>query len=355
MMGKNVGLLLLLCSGLFCTVVPEHRYTIDPTPICTIYTTNSILNHKQSYQPLYSGSRIRYSTCTGAAWFHDKYFALMNLHGKKITTYKFDPDLLSATFLQEISSPAAQLFHAEHLVFSPDGTLLAVASDHPYAGVRLYRVDPATHLILDSPIFWIDTPQLIHNVRFTYDGNYLALATFNPEGGIYVYRVCYGGKPMLHFVHYEKNNFAGVQAKTINFTRDNKFAIVVYSPNLQTHAHTLGKFLICVYRFDATRGTLEGIIDQHDNAHHFGSIEDVVLLPDDTAIVLSAQGRDALVVYSFDPALGKIGRSYKLIKNPDAQLSFPHGMGISADGNYIAVANYGDDKCTIYRIAKKET
>ena len=68
------------------------------------------------------------------------------------------------------------------------------------------------------------------------------------------------------------------------------------------------------------------------------------------ATVLSDQGHDTLIVYPFDPETGQIDPNYTLIQNPEAQLSFPHGLSISDDGNYLAVSNYGDDKFNLYQI-----
>jgi hypothetical protein len=95
---------MLLILWLF---VPMHtqstqpRYSINPTPLQTLYTPDSILNRKENVKVLYAGTRKRYSTCTGAAWFHENYLAVLNLHGKKIETYQFNADTLTCTPLQK--------------------------------------------------------------------------------------------------------------------------------------------------------------------------------------------------------------------------------------------------------------
>ena len=48
---------------------------------------------------------------------------------------------------------------------------------------------------------------------------------------------------------------------------------------------------------------------------------------------------------------GQIGESRILLQNPEAQLSFPHGLSISPDGKYLAVTNYGDDTVKIYALS----
>ncbi len=62
-------------------------FSVNNTPLCIVYTPNSILEHKEDFMPLYIDGQQRYATCTGATWFHDNYLAVLNLYGEKINTY----------------------------------------------------------------------------------------------------------------------------------------------------------------------------------------------------------------------------------------------------------------------------
>jgi 6-phosphogluconolactonase (cycloisomerase 2 family) len=84
------------------------------------------------------------------------------------------------------------------------------------------------------------------------------------------------------------------------------------------------------------------------------SIEDIVFINADTALIASDQGHDILLLYPFDPHTGQIDSNYLVLQNPEAQLSFPHGMGVSQDGNFLAVCNYGDDKCNLYQLDEEK-
>ena len=54
-----------------------------------------------------------------------------------------------------------------------------------------------------------------------------------------------------------------------------------------------------------------------------------------------------LRLLAFDPETGAIGPVLHSFANPQAQLSFPHALAFSADGRYLAVSNYGNDKLLI--------
>ena len=89
---------------------------ISSTPVCTVYTQNSILDHKELYQPNFAGNRKRYSTCVGAAWFHGNYLAVLNLHGENITVYRFCEEKKEFVMLQHITNrQGARLRCPEHL------------------------------------------------------------------------------------------------------------------------------------------------------------------------------------------------------------------------------------------------
>jgi WD domain, G-beta repeat./3-carboxy-cis,cis-muconate lactonizing enzyme. len=253
--------------------------------------------------------------------------------------------------LTKINQPIACLIHAENLTFSPDGTLLALCSDLPLAGIRLYTVDPINHLIDPQPICTIKSNELIHNVRFSSDGRYIATASFDTKTSLSVYKIITHPTISLQCVYNQASPFPRHKSKAINFTRDNKFIIIGYSAPLSDNKYSLMKNIVRVYEFNALNGTLGALVCHCEESHH-GTLEDIAFLPYDSGIILSDQSNDGLTIYAFDSSTGIIDTQALFIKNPEAQLQFPHGLAVSPHNDFLAVCNYGDDKVTIYAITQ---
>lgn len=334
-----------------------NAFNIIVKPLCSVFTPDSILKRKQDYWPLFIGQRTRYSTCTGVTWFHQDYLAVLNLFGRKINTYQFLPEQNRCIPLQEIdNAQGAELTHSENLVVSPDGSVLAVCSDNPNAGIKLYAIDLKTHLINPKPIFTLQTPQLIHNVRFTPDGRYLAAVGEDNDAAIHVYEVLKNSdKTGLKLVYQQENYFKSLGTKGINFTKDGKFVIVVHSAKAGLAPSNSAQGLVLTYKFNTENGTLGQPISYTLNGHPGFGYEDVALADNDKILICSDQNNDMLTMYPFDPVTGKIDSNYKTFQRPETQLNFPHGIGLSLDGNYLAVSNYGDDKFNLYRLELSST
>lgn len=332
-----------------------HFYTnsfttlIRSKPSCTVYTPNSILEHKEQYTILPVGDRTRYSTCTGAAWFHNNYLAVLNLHGRNIRTYKFDSITKNFEFFQEIQNQNECIpHHPENLAVSPNGKLLAICSDHCNPGVDLYRIDLETHLISPQPILHLAEQDLVHNVKFSSDGKYLAYATFHNDTSISIYEVI-DNNITLHLKHMSRtpNNFTLVKAKGVAFTKNDRFILVSYCLNVLDSTILPLRNLLISYPFNKSNGTLGAPISQVTQKL---SVEDICFINNDNHILVTNQADDTIVVYSFDQTTGFISDGHILLQNPEAELSFPHGLAVSPDGNYLVVTNYGDDKFNLYEI-----
>lgn len=342
---------------LFLFILSLHTQNIfsiiQSKPICTVYTQDSILKNKGKYPIFYVGKRQRYSTCSGAAWFHQGYLAVVNFLGEKVTTYLFDSQTHTCEMLQEFSSKdGADLNSAENLIISPDGSLLAVScGGKTKSRVNIYDIDLDTHIINPKPIFCLRTRDLTHGIRFTTDGNFLAAVGFDREREICVYKIKRSnGNVELVPTCIQKNVIKDLFPKGVDFTKDNRFMIVGYTLTAAHEAKLSKRSLVVVYAFDVLKGVIKKPVCMMDSAGLYLP-DDLALIKNDRFLVLPNQGNDTLTVYPFDPKTGKIVDDYELIKNPEAQLSFPHGIGVSQDGDYLAVSNYGDDKFTIYRIS----
>jgi 6-phosphogluconolactonase (cycloisomerase 2 family) len=326
----------------------SNAFTISSRPFCSVYTPDSILNDKHLFKPLFVGKRQRYATCTGAAWFHNNYLAVLNLYGNKLIIYRFNEQKNEFTLLQEINNThGMQLRFPEHLDVSPDGRLLAVANSK-LPSINLYSIDRINHLINPIPIFSQQAHGLIHNVRFTPDGKYLAYASFDTEKSLCIYRITNKANTIyLRPIYIQANNEKLLKLKAINFTHNNHYAILAYAFAVNSTLDNPCESLLVIHRFNDSDGSLG---DRICSVKGNFSTEDITLADNDHAVVLSDQNDDLLVFYPFDPDTGYIDEHYMLMKNPEAQLSFPHGVAVSPDGHYLAVANYGDDKFNLYQI-----
>lgn len=323
---------------------------IDSSPICVVSTPNSILNRKENYIPAYVCDRQRYGTCTGAAWFHDNHLAVLNLYGKKIIIYKFNPEEKKFDTIQEINNQlGAKLTNSENLTVSPDGSLLALCSDGPCPGLKIYTINPETHMIHPEPIFSLPAKDLVHNVKFASDGKHLAYVTFHNDDSIVIYRVHADRDSLnLQLTCTKKNTLKLMKAKAIGFTKNNKFVVVAYSLPLHDSQKNQLESLLVSYEFDNKNGIVGNPVCSIKQAL---CIEDLALLHDDSALILSNQDKDVVRIYEFDKYNGQIvDEGYDVLQNPEAQLSFPHGIAVSQDEKYLVVANYGDDKFNLYQI-----
>lgn len=342
-------LFLAITISLLTLLKGSPDYIIDPRPLCSIYTKNSILEHPEQYKPLYIGNRLRYGTCSSIAWFDNTYLATLNVLGGKVSIYSFDSNNLHFNLLQEIAGSDARLVYPIGLTFSSDGTLLAIGSDSPYFGVTLYKVNLNKHHIDPKPFHILKTKYLVHNVKFTHNNAYLITAGFNENESLCVYKVKQTSSPFL-CVCKKQAPTPFARAKAILLTQDNRFIVAVYSTSPKKEGHDLGTTLLKVYTFNAKKGIIGDQVCSLEDKSGIGCVEDMAFLPQDSALILSDNAKDMLIIYPFDPAIGKIGETYELIKNPEAQLSFPHGITVSPDNNFLAVTNYGDDKFSLYTI-----
>lgn len=323
--------------------------TVDPSPICVVHTTNSILNNKEAYQAAKVGNRKRHATCTGATWFHENYLATLNLYGKKITTYSFDESVQRFTLIQEITCEDVPLSHQpEALAVSPEGTLLAVINNGLGAAhLLIFRIRSQTHFIDQTPISCMKLDDFLHNVRFTPDGAHVAYASFNNKSAVVVFKIKSDGTLNQKAVYVHQNQHPHLKAKGIHFTRDGSYAVIAYALSVSTTEHMPLQSMVEVYTFDTRKGTLGSLVSSVTGTFSF---EDLTFLHNDHIIALPDQAGDQLILYPFDPGTGQVSKDYTAIQNPEALLSFPHGVATSPDGKYLVATNYGTDTFNLYTV-----
>ena len=326
--------------------------SIQSSPVLTVYTAKTILKHKENYKPLFVGRRSRYATCTGAAWFHENYLAILNYYGRKLNTYLFNSDKNHLEPLQEIvDTPQIPLISPENLSVSPDGSILAICTCPPDAGLKLYNIDLKTHLIDPESIFSLKANRLLHNIKFTPDGRFLATTGWDTELAVCIYEVLRDDKNVsLKRVFTQKNQTTNLAAKAIAFTKDAQFVVVAYSPHVGKQIEELADGELFVYKFDSTNGTFGDVVSCLDPKTADFFAEDIAFIDNNHMLIASDQENDRLLMYPFDPVTGQIGQKYTCIQEPEGRLNFPHGIAVKKDESYVVVTNYGDDKFNVYRV-----
>ncbi len=323
-------------------------FKAEQKPAYTIYTPDSILQRKDKFHFLYIGNRTRYSTCTGTVWFKNNNLAVLNLFGNKINIYAFNHREQRFSMVQEISDRHdSQLLYPENLAISPDERLLAVCCDGPFAGVHFYALENGK--IVAPSLYYLRTRNLTHNVKFTSDGRFLGIVGWDRENSICVYKITHTPEKFgLDLVCKKQNPHQDLVVKGIAFTKAMDFVVICYAGKATRNLNQL-KYLITSYHFDPNSGLIGEEISTIKSSKP-RCTEDMTFIDNDSAILVSDQAHDEIIKYDFNQD-GILGTTATVVlKNPLAQLNFPHGFGISSDDTMLAVTNYGDDKVTLYRL-----
>ncbi len=140
--------------------------------------------------------------------------------------------------------------------------------------------------------------------------------------------------------------------KGIDFSENDRFVVVCHAINNSRAPNRLSGAL-AVYQFDRIKGKIDPKpVCVIGTSELLNVPEDVCFSPDGSSILVTNHGNDTVTAHAFDPMTGQIGESRILLQNPEAQLSFPHGLSISPDGKFLAVTNYGDDTVKIYTLSE---
>ncbi len=345
-----------------------HKFPIvSPTPVAKLYTPDSILKQSQYPVPRIPianrpiSNRERYATCTDVEWFHqNRYLATLNLATETLHTYEFHPENSSFTLLQTLNNDdGMQLHWPDMLAVSPDGSYLGITNTKPnHFRVNLYRMDPHTHMVLHEPIHVIDhSDGAFHGVRFSSDSRFMICTTTGDVGLLLVYRLEEtDGTLSVTLIQEVGNPYAPFKPKSVDISGDGQFIIVCYGP-------TGGNFVgtsygaLAVFAWDPVSGMIRpNPISELTNQPELTCPDCVSFSRDDdlSFVVVQSQSADTVTFYPFDKENLQIGPPFQTLKNPEAQIHFPHGFSLSTDDQYLALSNYGDDTVTIYRLKKEE-
>jgi WD40 repeat protein len=295
----------------------------------------------------YIGERTRFSVCTGVAWFKgDQALISANLLQNFLLTYHFDAEQLHierSTFFD--NTTGIHLDKPDNLCISSDGKWMAITGGRR---LNIYKIDPETAIFSPFPIAYLGKTKdgRIHGCRFSRDAKYLACVSIGDPGRICIYNVDSGFKLIQRIA----NPFNPLKPKGIDFSPDGNFAVICFSRNASsTPNETEG--LLAIYPFDAEHGILKDHPIQKQKCS--STLEDVCFSPDGTTIFVTNQYTDTITAHTFNTQTGFLGEWHVALKNPEAKLHFPHGMGLSHNGKFLAVSNYGNDQITIYTLSNE--
>jgi DNA-binding beta-propeller fold protein YncE len=334
---KNIAMAVVICS---------------PEPIASCSPLQSILHTWPRRDFEYVGNRLRLSTCTGVIWVGDQQLISIGFHNHSIDTYHFDPTIpnLFAYKSEDLQAfQKSKLGKLENIALSQDGAMIAVTNNGSIA-VHLYKITDS-EMIHRAEIpkvgFWT------HGVEFSRHMDYLAYTLFGDPGKIMLYRLTRNEDEInVTLSQMMDANVFPLHPKGIDFSLDDRFVAVCFAINNSNVPKRISGSL-AVYSFDR----VHGLIDPHPvsvigTSELLSVPEDVCFSPEGTSLWVANHGNDTVTTHAFDPATGQLGESRILLQNPEAKLSFPHGLSISPDGKYLAVANYGDDTVKIYAITE---
>lgn len=307
-------------------------------PVCEFYTRDSILG-KSTAKPLYIGRRSRFGTCTDVRWSPDgRYVASIGLLDETLWLHRFDGNRLEP--LRNFTSrDILTCRKPEKIVFSPDGKWLVFPAAN---SISFFEFDPDS-LSIDFR-FSLKEKMIVHDAAFSFDGSYFAYVTIGKPGNIELFRKSGDGWIRIQSI---SNPMLPMKPKGILFSADNRFVAIGFSMNAGIFDGEL-KSCLAVYPFDPILEKIE--IQPISKEKWSGALEAIAFTPDQTALFSTDQAFDRVLSHSFNRETGKVGKPQTILKNPQARLSFPHGLGFSPDGKYLAVSNYGEDKITVYEL-----
>jgi hypothetical protein len=143
---------------------------------------------------------------------------------------------------------------------------------------------------------------------------------------------------------------ASLAPKSVTFSADSRFALIALSfiaANVDTGKY--GGGMLSVHRFDADTGNVDAdpVAQYRASGTDLGFLDMAIFLPKNSGhtyrILVTDQANDLIPAYLFDAAAQTLLPDGVFADN----LSFPHGVDARADGRYVAITTFGDDRVHI--------
>jgi DNA-binding beta-propeller fold protein YncE len=299
--------------------------------------------------PLFVG-RERFATASDATWLDNNTFAVCYLLTSSIAVFKVDDSQVvpSCELVSADSDPTA--FGTPECVESLSGGSL-IAMTESTAG-RLVLLANSTDG--DRGLEFVGSVSLpndrtAHGLAVSSDDRFIVYTSADDPGGLRVVEVVDGSR--LELVHVAANDHASLKPKGLNFTPDGRHLIVAYAFNASSSRKRVTPGFVEVVEFDPASGAIGRAISRSPRSLKLGVPDWVWVNRAGTQVFVSDQPRDRVSAYGFNAETGEIGGLIRRISWAAGGLSFPHGCGVSPDGRWIAVTNYGDGSVRLFDLA----
>lgn len=314
---------LLLLKGVMFATISE----INPSPI-------SILKNFHSAPSL-----------VNSVDFHPTLnrFCVSYTHNHSVVIYEIQEDE-SVKIIHKIEGFDSFLKCPQHALFSKDGNSLIVVNWCS----QLFTIYNANNngVFSNSPhaIIPFQLPRSHfrpHGMAFSPDGNYLAVAfgasKWDPKA-VAIYKVdnlqSSDPKIAVHSFLQGDEILNGIP-KGIAFTPDGKALLVTFSQSSS----------IAIYEVDPVSKNVNPNPKEiiNDLKAEISRPEDVKFTVDGLYCAVTNSDKNTISFYDFNEPSSTI-LSYTpsfVLKNPESELSFPHGIAFSPDGKYLVVTQFG--------------
>jgi hypothetical protein len=301
--------------------------------------------HLDSLVPFEVAGRKRHATCSGVAWFQGNHLAVANLYGGHLRFYRFEPAGAQLELLHEVSDGISR---PEDVAVAPDESLLAIThSMSPDHGVSVHSFDARTLTVSAGTM--LRRGYAFHGLNFSPDSRHLAFTEVGDPGFVEVVSVATPDYPTTYLL---ENPDAPMKPKAVAFSRDGRFVFIVKTLNVREYTGEVAAGgQLSVHRFDSDAGVIATppLATLRAADASLGNAELCTVLPasgQSFRILVANQGADVVNTFVFNARWRSLAYEGAFASG----LSFPHGVDASADGQHVAITNYGDDTLCIFRL-----
>ncbi len=265
-------------------------------------------------------------------------FCVAYTHNNKVCLYEIGQDQ-TVNLIQTLCNPESQLSEPQHAVFSQDKIVVANWKNQT---LTLYQ-GQENGLFSSTPAATIPLPKSRprykpHGIAFSPSGHFLGVVFGAAKyfgKGVALYSI--QGNDLRCTSLLKDVSRYGIP-KGICFSPDGTHLLVTF-----TEPSRLIIFQIWDQKIDPIpRQIIEGANTQLSRP------EDIKISPDGTYCAVTNSDQDSVTFYHFNKETNSISgsTSFKILSNPEAELSFPHGIAFSSDGAYLAITQFGKVQTT---------
>lgn len=270
-------------------------------------------------------------------------FCVTFTQNHSVVIYQLDENDKVGIF-QILQGAPSKLSCPQHALFSKDGRSLVVVNwcnqtfNVYLTGLNgLYQQTPIAIIPFLSPTDSFRP----HGMAFSPDGNYLAVAygaSKQYPRAVALYQVNDLGTAQVSFkllYLLQGNEIEMGIPKGITFSPDGSCLLITFSETNSVVLYTIDFSNEGV--ISTPRQILRGALSRLSRP------EDIKFTAEGNDFAVSNSDKDTITFYSFDKENNCIlsdSPSY-IIENPEAQLSFPHGLAFSSDGKYLSTTQFG--------------